>query len=95
LISAPVRRASAGPGCRGSRPWFFSVEAPDVGFLLAAEEIEEEHAVEQLRPGKLPRRLRGGVAGADEEGGALVLVELDELAAEDASLCVGAGLPRA
>ena len=62
--------------------------------MLVAGEIDEQHAVEQLRTGKLRRRLRG-VAGADEEGVALAVVELDELAAEDAGLYVGVGLPRA
>ena len=67
------------------------VDSPDAGVALAAGQIDGEHTGETFRPGKLRRRLRGG----NEEGVAIVVVELDELAAEDAALNAGIGLPRA
>jgi hypothetical protein len=81
-----------GPELPGIEAVVLLVDAPDAVFLFTARQVHEEHAIEAFSTGELRRQLRGGVAGADEEGVALVVVELDELAAEDAGLYAGVGL---
>ena len=72
------RRSSRGPRgrrCAGSRPNLPRYIRQIASFSRRPGQVEEEHGVEPLGPRELRRQPRDVVAGADEEGVGLVVVE--------------------